>query len=289
MSIRTVYEKLPDRMQAATVKWYLFVHPRKSWFQRKKMETTHQTFVERFFDSVDEYEQYKQEFSNSPIFDICIESEASLGDEYSLYDSHKDACLKFYCLTRKREPEIIVETGVYHGVSTLAFLLALDRNDAGTLYSIDYATYLDQSNGAKSDGRGLEYFERGRPSCAEPGSIILPPDKDPGWIIPEELRNRWILTRGKSQRKLPEVLADLDAVDIFLHNSEYSITGMLFEFELAWEWLADSGLILSNHVDRNDAYDTFVAERPCDHGLLDFEPAFEDYSDPCSCGYILKH
>lgn len=280
MNVESLYRQLPDGMQETTKRWYHFVHPRKSWFELRKMERTDEAFVDRFFDSSAEYERYVEEFSTGSIYELCEGAEASLSDEYTIYDAHRDACLKCYALIRKREPETVVETGVYHGVSTLTMLLALDRNDAGRLYSIDYARYLEKD--------GLGHFERGRPSCADTGSVALPDGMEPGWIVPEDLRDRWHLTEGKSQRKLPALLSSLATVDFFLHNSEHSASCMLFEFELVWEWLAEGALMVSSHVDHNDAFETFANERDCDHGLLDFEPAFEDYDQACSSGYIIK-
>lgn len=288
MNVRTVYEQLPDRMQDSTRKWYLLIHPKKSWFELKKMKSIHESFVERFFDSEAEYERYKEEILESRITDICRQAEASLPDGYTIFDAHLDICLKSYCLIRKHKPATLVETGVYHGVSTLAKLLALDENDSGILYSIDYSASLAASGTEVTDEDRLEHFERGRPSCAEDGSVVLPPDKEVGWIIPDDVQDRWNPTQGKSQQKLPQVLADLDEVDLFFHNSEHSTSCMLFEFELAWEWLSDSGIIISNHIDHNEAFDTFIEEHPCAYGLLDFEPAFEDYPEPCSSGYIVK-
>lgn len=42
-----------------------------------------------------------------------------------------------YVLARELKPEVIVETGVASGVSTLFFLQALEDNGSGKLYSVD--------------------------------------------------------------------------------------------------------------------------------------------------------
>ena len=65
-----------------------------------------------------------------------------------------------YVLTRILKPEIVIETGVFHGSSSFSILSALNENDNGYLYSIDVP------------------------------SSKLPPGKEPGWIVPEHLREK---------------------------------------------------------------------------------------------------
>jgi hypothetical protein len=107
--------------------------------------------------------------------------------------------------------------------------------------------------------------------------------------VPDDLRDRWEFTAGRSQRRLVELLPSVGTVDLYWHDSEISTSCMLFEFELAWEWLAPDGILLSPHVDRNDAFDVFVGERDCEHGLFDFlyDVGYDDYDEACSGGYVV--
>lgn len=43
---------------------------------------------------------------------------------------------------------------------------------------------------------------------------------------------------------------------------------MMFEYELAYEWLTDSGMILSDDITWNDAFDTFIEVREPKYGKL---------------------
>lgn len=318
--LSTAYDRLPERGKDLAARAYYTVNPRLSWRSFKRMEEIDDAFVDRFFEDEAEFERYRGEFEEGPIVGICQQSEAAVPEGATIYDSHRSTCMKLYSLIRKRRPETLVETGVYNGVSTLSILLALAENDAGRLHSIDYSTFLGRTGaGPEADadrgsrrgpvrdvreaadaepaGRGgpgpvERYFRRGRPSCADHGAAVVPGDRDPGWIIPEDLRDRWDLTIGRSQRKLVGLLGDLGEVDLFLHDSELSTSGMLFEFELAWAWLSDGGLLLSTHVDQNDAFETFVGERGCEHGIFDYVYdlgyASWDYTEPCSSGYVVK-
>lgn len=281
-----LYTNLPHRLQPIAQKWYYVANPRLSWSQRKKPEEVDETFVDRFFDDVTEFERYRDEFAESGIVDICQEADERTPEGYTIFDTHRKDAMKYYTLVRKRQPETLIETGTYNGVSTLSMLLALSDNGFGRLYSVDNSQPLRDRG---DDYERRRYYERGRPSCSEPGSSLLVPDREPGWIIPADLHEFWSLTRGRSSAELPGLLAEVGAVDLFVHDSEHSVSRMLFEFELAWEGLDEGGMLLTSHMQWNDAFDTFVREHDCDHGLLTFHYlGYEGEKVPCSTGYAIK-
>jgi len=84
----------------------------------------------------------------------------------------------------------------------------------------------------------------------------LPEGKEPGFVVPSWLKNRWRLTLGKSQDILERLLDQLGEIDIFLHDSEHSYDNMMFEFETAWRYL--SSLLLSHDVSWNRAFFDFA-------------------------------
>jgi predicted O-methyltransferase YrrM len=144
---------------------------------------------------------------------------------------------ELYVLARALKPDVVVETGVASGVSSAHWLRALARNDKGKLYSIDLPNLND--------------------------GVALPPGKDPGWIVPDNLRDRWDLRLGDSRVLLPELLASLSYVDIFFHDSDHAKEAMMFEFEAAFPKVRAGGLILSDDTNYNDAWDQFNTA----HGL----------------------
>lgn len=272
---------VPEPMVPAARRWFYLLYPRVSWRKRRKVETATDEFVGRFFDDRSEYEAYREEFFDGRIVDICREGDAALGDEASVYDAHRDECAKLYALVRKRRPATVVETGVFHGVSTAAILLALAENGFGTLHSVD-------PSHATEDDYYAAYVERERPSCSEPGAHELG-DREPGWILPDDLRDRWQLTRGRPHSALPAVLRSVPPVDVFLQDSLHATSAMLYEFELAWEHLAAGGVIVSPHVGNNDALATFAREHDCESGLVSFDyNGLEGYEAAGQCGYALK-
>lgn len=277
-------DAVPEPAKPTARKWFYVLYPKVSWRKRRKVETTTDAFVERFFESEAEYRDYRTEFFDGRIVDICVQGDQALPEDESVYDAHRDECAKLYALVRKREPDTVVETGVYHGVSTAAILLALDANGTGSLHSIDAATAVDGT-----DGYYGEYIRRQRPTCAESGTHRLPDDRDPGWILPDDLRERWQFMADRPHHALPDLLLEVGPIDLFFHDSLHSVSGMLFEFELAWERLSPGGLLASCHVGNNDALETFAAEHGCERGLFSFDyNGLEGYDAPCSCGYAIK-
>jgi cephalosporin hydroxylase len=143
-------------------------------------------------------------------------------------------------MIRDRKPNHIVETGVRNGNSSLASLLALEENESGRLHSIDL-----------------------------PGGSVDPLNNEVGWIVPDRYRDNWDLRLGKSQELLPELRTEINKIDLFIHDSEHSHSCMMFEFELAWYWLSKEGVILSDDVNINSAYEVFCEEKQANSGFIE--------------------
>jgi predicted O-methyltransferase YrrM len=156
-----------------------------------------------------------------------------------------DEGLRLYRLLRDLRPRVAVETGVCNGVSTAFLLRALEDNGGGELHSIDLPEIAgeDYEAGTFWDGKG---------------GAVIPPGKEPGWMVPPELQTRWNLLLGRSQDVLPLLLARLDEIDFFMHDSEHSYECMSFEFGTAWEVLREGGVLVADDVNVNAAWDEFV-------------------------------
>jgi hypothetical protein len=260
----TVYNSLPEPIKPFAKRTYLKVT------NQRTDDELHSEFVNHFFSSTDEYLDYVNEFNEGPAVELrneALEDYQRLTGEEGVYGGiGLDASRDYYAVTRKLKPSIIVETGVCNGVSTLAILLALRENNGGELYSVDYPLRADES---------LEEFRE--ETFEGYGGAAIPSDKEPRWIIPDELRTQWNLTIGKSQRELPRIVTELNTLDLFIHDSEHSHPCMMFEYELAYEWLEEGGVILSDDITWNDAFSVFTDVR---------EPKFGGISR--NIGYIRK-
>jgi predicted O-methyltransferase YrrM len=136
-----------------------------------------------------------------------------------------------YVLVRLVKPNVIVETGVSAGISSAYMLQALDDNERGKLYSIDYPNYAIQE--AK-------------------------PVPQTGFAVPQYLRHRWSLMEGKSSDVLPILNRNLDGIDIFIHDSEHSYDNMKFEYEEVWDNIEYGGLLISHDINDNKAFREFA-------------------------------
>ena len=133
-----------------------------------------------------------------------------------------------YAICRLQKPAVVVETGVAHGVSSAFLLQALSVNGTGELWSIDL------------------------PPVAEGA------DDQVGCLVPADLRPRWHLLRGRTRRLLPELVAQLPAIDIFLHDSLHTYRNISLEFETVWPKLRAGGVLISDDVDLNRAFEEFA-------------------------------
>lgn len=149
----------------------------------------------------------------------------------------------YYVLVRLMRPEVVVETGIAAGNSSRFILLALDRHKHGSLHSID----LPNADLDLGEGKGRQ-------------TTVLPEGKEPGWMVPDNLKYRWSLHLGDARILLPEVLKETGQIDIFIHDSLHSYEHMLFEFTTAWPHLGKAGILLSDDTDWNDAFEVFSRE-----------------------------
>lgn len=222
-------------------------------------------FIERFFENEREFASLVDEI-DAEATSLYIEHIKPLHREYRKEERgigpgeiSVEVAKRYYALLRKLQPDVVVETGVANGYSTAVLLAALETNDKGHLYSVDYPFYSDED--AETYRKELDYNT--------PYVDTIPGDKDVGWVIPDEYRKRWTLRTGLSQRELPRLLIEtITEIDVFIHDSEHSFPCMMFEFELAWHHLSSGGLILSDDLHMNRAFELFVSERGGEAGRL---------------------
>jgi predicted O-methyltransferase YrrM len=175
-----------------------------------------------------------------------------------------------YCLVRALRPAVFVETGVLHGMTSAFVLEALRVNgDGGRLVSIDLPSYAE-SGPANVDGY----------------TGVLPPGREPGWLVPEALRAAWELLLGPSLEVLPGVLEREGSIDVFLHDSDHTHETMSGEFALAWSALREGGALIADDSTDNTAFAELCA-RVGREPLLFPNPNEQPHDEP-RCGLILK-
>ena len=164
-----------------------------------------------------------------------------LNDEYHPAILGEDNGNKLYSLIREKKPEIVVETGVCNGFSSSLILKALSENGKGKLYSIDLPEYIEPEE--EPDGRT---------------GAVVPSTKYSGWVVPDEFRSNWTHILGNSFYETPRLMERLSEIDLFIHDSDHSYEGMMFEFSMAWKHLKDNGLLMADNIDNSDAFADFA-------------------------------
>jgi hypothetical protein len=88
----------------------------------------------------------------------------------------------------------------------------------------------------------------------------VPAGRQPGWLVPDDLRGRWELRLGDARELLPELLEELGEIDLFFHDSLHTREHMLFEFETAWPHLRAGGLLVADDIfqRKHDALPAFA-------------------------------
>jgi len=146
--------------------------------------------------------------------------------------------IPLYFMIRELKPEIIIETGVHRGVSSLFMLQALEDNNKGKLYSIDLplANYLTDDRGSTKSTLSAEKV---------------------GVCVTETLRNRWELILGDSKKELPKLLSSLKSIDMFLHDSKHTYEHMMWEFNTIWPSLSEDAILISDDTNWNSSFMDF--------------------------------
>lgn len=134
-------------------------------------------------------------------------------------------------LVRGMRPAHVVETGVGHGMTSRFILEAMERNQAGRLWSIDRLP-LDPAMQARV-----------------------------GIAVGTPHPFRWRLIAGTSRHRLPGLLTSLGEIDIFIHDSLHTEKNVCFELERAWDAVRPGGAIVVDDIDSNWGFHTFTKDR----------------------------
>ena len=130
----------------------------------------------------------------------------------------------------------------------------IEKNGEGDLYSID-------------DGAG----------------IGLPDGASPGYLVPDRMRRRWHLVTGNTMTRLEPLLAELGAIDMYVHDSAHTEDVMSFEYEAAWGRLGPGGILASDDVNATDSWQKFTSMHSAQ---IDDSCIFQEMARPSDSEYI---
>jgi len=136
-----------------------------------------------------------------------------------------------YYLTKETKANKIIETGVAYGWSSLAILLAIKNNKEAKLISNDMP-YIKMNN-----------------------------DDYVACVIPENLKENWVLQRLPDVKGIPKAIKALDGkIDLCHYDSDKSYTGRIFAYPLLWNALQKNGIFISDDIQDNIAFIEFCEQ-----------------------------
>jgi predicted O-methyltransferase YrrM len=148
-------------------------------------------------------------------------------------DAEISLCSAVWCAATHGRPEVVVETGVAHGVTSRVILEVLRQSGRGHLSSIDLPHPLDDRLHAQT-----------------------------GAAVTDECRERWSYLEGSSRDRLPGLIAEVGRIDLFVHDSLHTAKNVLFEMELAASAMRPGGIMLVDDIKSHNGFATFARRHP---------------------------
>ncbi len=153
---------------------------------------------------------------------------------YGCYsDADSSLCRATWCVVVHSRPDVVIETGVAHGVTSRIVLEALKQNDIGHLWSIDLPHPLDPrlhtQTGTAVTG----------PCCA-----------------------RWSYIEGSSRQRLPPLVGQVGHVNMFIHDSLHTARNTVFEMDQVAPAMPPGGIMLVDDIGMHDGFAIFARRHP---------------------------
>jgi len=155
-------------------------------------------------------------------------------ETYGWYaDGDSSLCRAVWCVTLHTRPEIVIETGVAHGVTSRIVLEALSQNHRGHLWSIDLPFPFDHRLHGET-----------------------------GAVVTDACRPRWSYLEGSSKQRLPPLIAKIGHVGMFIHDSLHTAENTVFEMEQAASAMSAGGVMLVDDIGSHMGFATFTSRHP---------------------------
>jgi hypothetical protein len=155
-------------------------------------------------------------------------------DTYAWYaDGDSSLCRAAWCVVRHARPEVVIETGVAHGVTSRVVLEALLRNDFGHLWSIDLPFPFDHRLHGET-----------------------------GLAVTDDCRQRWSYLEGSSRQRLPQLVSQLGHVEMFIHDSLHTARNTVFEMEQVAPAMPPGGVMLVDDIKMHRGFAIFSGRHP---------------------------
>ncbi len=147
-----------------------------------------------------------------------------------------------YFLVLHKKPNVVVETGVAAGWSSLTILAALSKENNGELFSSDFP-----------------YFR------------MANPEKYIGILVPASLKNRWTLDVRGDDIALPGIVARVGRIDLFHYDSDKSASGRSSAISKVQQKLSANAVIVMDDIQDNTYFKRLAESCGHDYTVLEFQ------------------
>lgn len=148
-------------------------------------------------------------------------------------DADTSLCRAVWCTVVHTRPEMVIETGVAHGVTSRIVLEAMNQNGHGHLWSIDLPYPFDHRLHVQT-----------------------------GAAVTDACRHRWSYLEGSSSQRLPPLIAEVGHVEVFIHDSLHTAKNVVFEMQQAASAMAPGGVMLVDDIRTHEGFMTFARRHP---------------------------
>ncbi len=148
-------------------------------------------------------------------------------------DADRSLCRAVWCTVLHTRPEVVIETGVAHGVTSRIVLEALARNELGHLWSIDLPFPFDSRLHAQT-----------------------------GAAVTDACRGRWSYLEGSSRQRLPPLMAEVTHVEMFIHDSLHTAKNTAFEAEQVASAMPSGSVMVIDDIRMHNGFAVFAGRHP---------------------------
>lgn len=158
-----------------------------------------------------------------------------------------------YVLVRHLKPKHLLETGVYYGGNTVFLLAAVNKNQCGTLHSIDLPDSKIRAISNVNDGKHDTLARHSLVGDSE----LYDESLSPGFIIPDYLKDQWDFIEGNSVEVIPSMNYQFD---FYIHDSDHSFRFLNREISAAMKKMNEDAIVIVDDLNWSNAFFKFCVE-----------------------------
>jgi cephalosporin hydroxylase len=148
-------------------------------------------------------------------------------------DADHSLCRAVWCAILHTRPEVVIETGVAHGITSRIVLEAMNANNHGHLWSIDLPYPFDHRLHGQT-----------------------------GAAVTDVCRPRWSYLEGSSRQRLPGLIAEIGHVEMFIHDSLHTSRNVMFEMQQAEPAMGPGAVMVVDDIKTHEGFAGFARRHP---------------------------